>query len=76
MCDARIKSNSLWEWGFGYLFTILISFSMLLAINDVISPLVVFVIIALMLIIGLCLFPYVTKFDLVDKPPEDNKKAD
>ena len=71
-CDARIKLNSLRYWGFCSWFGLPLCVLVFMAIFEIIPPLPGFFIAGLCYTFGIWIFPYVTKFDLVDTAPEDS----
>ena len=66
-CGSEIKSNSLWEWVGSAILAIPVVISIGLFVLRFISGKRFFEILATTFIIGYLSFPYVTKFDLIEK---------
>ena len=75
-CDVQIKLNSLRCWVFSVTFAI--PFGILFCITNfkIIPPLIGFLIMALYYTVGVWIFPFVNKIDLVETTPNDSNQSD
>ncbi len=69
-CGAGIKSNSLWEWGFSGVLALPVIGSYFFWKSSVLCLVEFLCICVVVMFIGLIVFPYATKFDLLEKGSE------
>ncbi len=65
-CGANFKSNSLWEWTGNFFFGIPTAVMIVLALSDVVEWYTAIIIIGIIFLLQIILFPYFTKYDLIN----------
>ncbi|MHC4406585.1 MAG: hypothetical protein ACYTG0_43725 [Planctomycetota bacterium] len=70
-CGARIKSNSKWEWIGDFFIGAPVALLLVAAMAGWLPWIAAIVVTISVSSLGLLLFPYFTKFDLLEKPTRD-----